>query len=205
MKIKKETVERLAEQGIVVKTYACTDEERAKQVEAFVRKDRAAWYKDQPERMDEAVRDAVRDALEPYSMHVWLGAWYNAEYIYIRKGDVFFRRSSPGKCKEITEEWVLKAIAREQKAYDGPYAEFALAVRRLVKEHFGGSGMNIYPTLYGIGVWAMCNWSFKQDAERVRSLLDGMGVAYTNEFSEKNWAYRFKISKEELNRSKLVA
>ena len=64
----------------------------------------------------------------------------------------------------------------------------------------GGCG---YPTTYGIGVWLMYNPHIDKDVEAVGRIIAEAGLEFYNEFSDKRWVYRFKISKAKENLAKI--
>lgn len=132
------------------------------------------------------------------------GMWYDATVLYIRKGDMLFKRTV-NKSQAITEEFVLGVVAREEKVYSGAYGQFAKDINKLFREKFNNVSGWVYPTTYGIGVWVFFNFNAKECIEQVKSVLDSMNIEYTNEFSDARFVYRFKISKKEINRKKLAA
>lgn len=103
------------------------------------------------------------------------------------------------KSKEITIEYVDKLIAKDKKKYSGTFGKFADAMNRIVRELGYSSNLSVYPTTYGIGVWVFYNFSSDKDIEAVTNILKKNGVEYYNEYSEKMWVYRFKISKKQAN------
>lgn len=93
-----------------------------------------------------------------------------------------------------------KVISKVEKENTTEYGKFAAMMQRIIEQKLGARNYLIYPTTYGIGLWAIYNFHFKEDKSKIEEALNEMGVEYYNEFSDKNWAYRFKISKKEANR-----
>ncbi len=104
------------------------------------------------------------------------------------------------KSKEITVEYVEKLIAKDIKAYNGHYGKFADAMNRVLESAgYGKSGFCVYPTTYGIGVFVSYNWNAEKNIADVEKILKANNVEYYNEYSDKMWVYRFKISKKQAN------
>lgn len=214
MRINKELIAKLASEGIVVTHFACTKEQYLAQREEVNYRRLTPYYRHQDnkyidgrwvtsythteeqerEQRVEAKRYALKD----------LDDWYNAQYLYIKYGEgKMIRRKAKTKYGEITEEYIRDLIKREEKLYNGAYGRVAILMRKLLD----GNGFNdtmIYPTTYGIGVWAIFNWNLEECKERVAKILDERGVDYSNEFSEAGWVYRFKISQRAGNLKKIA-
>lgn len=217
MKIQQETLDALKAQGIIVSPFP-TDEAEVRYRERKTKEweegcryrecksyfENGEWHKEHGEETEgwqERLQAMVTRHMD--SPMSWMGKWYDTEHVYIRKGEMLFKRSVQ-KGKVYDEAWVLGVVAREEKAYSGAYGQFAKDVQKMFADKFGSIGF-IYPTTYGIGVWIFYNWKSNECIEKVREVLDGMGIEYTNEFSDAKFVYRFKISKKEVNRKKLVA
>ena len=129
--------------------------------------------------------------------------WYNANTLYIWYGDkgrMVVQKVSV-KSKEITEDYVLKLIEKNEKMYKGFYGEFTDKMNNLLgnkKSYF-----SIYPTTYGIGVWLFYNFSADKDIKYIENILKEKGIEYYNEFSDMRYVYRFKISKKRENLERL--
>lgn len=107
------------------------------------------------------------------------------------------------KCSENDKQFYSrldKVISKVEKENTTEYGKFAAMMQRIIEKKLGEKNYLIYPTTYGIGLWAIYNFHFDTDKSKIEGVLDEMGVEYYNEFSDANWAYRFKISKKEANR-----
>ena len=58
----------------------------------------------------------------------------------------------------------------------------------------------MYPTTYGIGLWAFYNWNFQEQASEIENILNTNKIEYKTEYSDARWVFRYKISKKEVNR-----
>lgn len=47
---------------------------------------------------------------------------------------------------------------------------------------------------YGFGVFNLYNPFFGRDVSGLKETLDGLGIPYKNEYSDKSWIYRFKVA-----------
>ena len=92
-----------------------------------------------------------------------------------------------------------KVISKVEKENTTEYGKFAAMMQRIIDCKMNVRNYLIYPTTYGIGLWTW-NFHFESDRKMIEDVLHGMGVEYYNEFSDKHWAFRFKISKKEANR-----
>lgn len=93
-----------------------------------------------------------------------------------------------------------KIIAKVEKESTTEYGRFSAMMQKLLLERMGiGCAGLIYPTSYGIGVWAIYNWYFREMADAVEKVLNSIGVEYQTEYSEANWVFRYKISKKAAN------
>ena len=171
MRIKKTTIKSLADKGIRVSFHPESDEE---------------------------YRIKVGEKEYRYFLD-----WYNANTLYIWYGDkgrMVVQKVSV-KSKEITEDYVLKLIEKNEKMYKGFYGEFTDKMNNLLgnkKSYF-----SIYPTTYGIGVWLFYNFSADKDIKYIENILKEKGIEYYNEFSDMRYVYRFKISKKRENLERL--
>jgi len=55
---------------------------------------------------------------------------------------------------------------------------------------------------YGFGVLHLYNPFFERDAVGLKEKLDTLGIPYVNEFSDKQWIYRFKVSHKSISTQK---
>ena len=208
MRIEKTTIKSLADKGIRVNFHPESDEEYRKKV----------WQKDydyaynynkgkdvfvdgkfRKISLDELERDAREFADSVNERHTH--NWYDADTLYIRYGDkgrMVVQKVSV-KSKEITEDYVLKLIEKNEKMYKGFYGKFTDKMNNLV----GNRYFSIYPTTYGIGVWLFYNFSADKDIKYIENILKEKGIEYYNEFSDMRYVYRFKISKKRENLERL--
>jgi len=219
MRILKDTLSALESNGIIVSVFPTEEakqnwiENAKKEYEQHYRyaynyqtwddNGNAVWH-------HENERPDWKSNMETYieksltSTSLYYGLWYDSEEVYIKVGDILCKRKV-GKSFLVTEEYVQKVIEREQKAYSGKYGEFAIDIQRMFAEKFSNGNVlgYIYPTTYGIGVWVFFNWKKDECIAKVREVLDGMNVGYSNEFSEAGYVYRFRVSKKSENRKRL--
>ena len=82
-----------------------------------------------------------------------------------------------------------------------------LKIYRLVYDFLhknGYTGIAVYPTSYGIGVDTFCNnKEFKNRNEMIQGLLKKHNLAYSVEYSDAGWVYRYRISKSKDNINRL--
>lgn len=109
------------------------------------------------------------------------------------------------KSKVITTDYVLKLVEKDRKVYSGTYGKFAMAMQKLLSEKGYANKFCVYPTTYGIGVWLFFNFHAKENIADVKSLMDERGIEYYNEFSDKHWVYRFKVSKKGNNLARIFS
>ena len=210
MRIEKTTIKSLADKGIRVNFHPESDEEYRKKV----------WQKDYDYAynydkgmevfVDGKFRKISLDELEQHAREFADSVnerhthnWYDADTLYIRYGDkgrMVVQKVSV-KSKEITEDYVLKLIEKNEKMYKGFYGEFTDKMNNLLgnkKSYF-----SIYPTTYGIGVWLFYNFTADKDIKYIENILKEKGIEYYNEFSDMRYVYRFKISKKRENLERL--
>ena len=216
MKIKSETIRALRQRGINARWYPELEYKQYakrmydKDVEAYIK-----YYEKNVAGSDEVVRgytNQLFESREELVEHAKRSADLKAKYgygsydcttLYITYGEKTIVRKENVKSKEITEEYVLKLVEKNEKAYEGYYGEFALRVQRLLKANGYDNRLSVYPTTYGIGVWIFYNFHAEEDIQKVENILKEKGVEYYNEYSDKHWVYRFKISKKEENVNKI--
>lgn len=103
------------------------------------------------------------------------------------------------KSKEISIEYVQKLIAKDIKAYSGTFGNFADAINKIIDRLGYKHRFSVYPTTYGIGVWLFYNWRADEEIKKIEDILNSNKVEYYNEYSDKHYVYRFKISKKQAN------
>lgn len=93
--------------------------------------------------------------------------------------------------KEITVEWVLSKVNAEKT-----YTNFCSAFNKLLP-----TGLNAYPTSYGIGVFVAIGFrnQINETKSTIEALLLGMDIVFNTEYSEAGWVFRYKISKSSQN------
>ena len=97
--------------------------------------------------------------------------------------------------KMVTFEWVMDKVSN-----DNIYKSFAANFKNLLNEK-GLVGVNSYPTTYGIGVTQFMDSRISK--EKIKNLLDSLGIEYINELSDAEYVYRFRISKSKSNIEKI--
>ena len=75
-----------------------------------------------------------------------------------------------------------------------------IKLKNLLNEK-GLVGVNSYPTTYGIGVTQFMDSRISK--EKIKNLLDSLGIEYINELSDAEYVYRFRISKSKSNIEKI--
>lgn len=193
MKITQQTYSTLIEQGIEVKIYPHTYQEFYQKCYEHRYQWVAFWYPEEPQRSKEAKRYAEKDA----------NNWYDADTLYISYGDRLICKKENTKSKEITVEYVLNLVEKDKKLYRGTYGIFTTALQSILKDAGYYGRFTVYPTSYGIGVFVYYNFSLEKDIAAVEGVLKTRGIEYTNEYSDKRWVFRFKISKKQENLDKI--
>ena len=109
------------------------------------------------------------------------------------------------KSKEISVEYVLKLVEKNRKVYAGTYGRFAMTMQKLCREKGLTNKFCVYPTTYGIGVWLFYNFHAKENIQQVEEIMKERDIEYYNEYSDKHWVYRFKVSKKSENIARITA
>ena len=212
MRIEKTTIKSLADKGIKVSFHPESDEEYRIKVWEKEYRDFLDYYNGMEVFMGDKVihfnangeyeQSKAREYADKHTPYR-VNDWYNANTLYIWYGDkgrMVVQKVSV-KSKEITEDYVLKLIEKNEKMYKGFYGEFTDKMNNLLgnkKSYF-----SIYPTTYGIGVWLFYNFSADKDIKYIENILKEKGIEYYNEFSDMRYVYRFKISKKRENLERL--
>ena len=207
-----ETRDQLKEQGIVVKNHPYEDDQ--KWYEACWKSEYDYSYnynKCMQVMIGGELRKMTHEELHKLAKHHadnWskrkANNWYDAQCLYIFYQGRVIRKKVKVKSHIVTSDFVLKIVAKDQKAYDGTYGKFAIAMQQLLKAN-NVDCWSIYPTTYGIGVWNLYNASINADTTLVDKILNERGIEYRNEFSDAEWVFRYVISKKEANKLKLEA
>lgn len=208
MRITQQTIQAIEEKGIKVSFHPESDEEYRKKVweklyhnflnyydggEVFM--DGRVVHFDAKGEYEQSKAREDADRKTPYKMN----DWYNADTLYIWYGDkgrMVVQKVSI-KSKEITEDYVLKLIEKNEKSYKGIYGNFADKMNKLIAGR--ASQLSIYPTTYGIGIWIFYNFKAEENITYVENILKEKGIEYYNEYSDARYVYRFKISKKKEN------
>lgn len=198
MRITKQTLESLQNEGIIAKIYPTDYETFYKKCYERRYNWLGMWYTDDtehnigclpsnhPKRAEEAKQYALKDVND----------WYNADVLYIEYDGRLITKKENVKSKEITADYVRKLVEKDKKAYTGAYGHFATLMQRVADKKGWRNSFNIYPTTYGIGVWVFYNWHAQENADMVAKFLKDYGVEFYNEYSLAHWVFRFKISKK---------
>lgn len=220
MILKQETIKCFADKGIIVKHYPeATYDDFKKRVYNNRVKSYVDYYKDHVAGCDAVVKGyanvlfkseqelkskAERNAeIEVIEHDRGLGS-YDCTMLYVEYDDGENHRlicqKVNVKSKEITTEYIEKLIAKDKKQYSGTFGKFADAMNKLLMAAgYSQRGFWVYPTTYGIGVWLFYNWTAKRDVAEIEKILKVNKIEYYNEYSDKLWVYRFKISKKQAN------
>lgn len=224
MRISKQTIAELAGKGIEVKYYPTglagmredTYKKRIDYILSFKEGQSLYWHEHyinaqtSIEEIQEYAREYVdkhlfMDTADEHFDYHESHRWYDAQTLYIFYDGKTIVKKENQKSKEITADYVLRLVEKNERAYAGYYGQFALNMQKLLQEAGLAQTYSIYPTTYGIGVWVLYNFSMREDCKQVTNILDSKGVVYENEYSEAGWVYRYKVSKKAENLAKLEA
>ena len=96
--------------------------------------------------------------------------------------------------QEVNGEWIMKANKDE-------------TLKQIIKKNRDRVYKGLfYTTLYGIGFWSI--FASKRDvgvAKDLAQYLQSKNIKYSNEWSDAQWVYRFKINKEVELHNKLLS
>ena len=106
----------------------------------------------------------------------------------IKASDGIYRSFKTPANKEVTLTWIMDKLSSESN-----YQNLSKYLNKLVKSSFC-----LYAASYGIGLDAFGEVN-KEDENKIKELLDGLGLEYKTEYSEASWIYRFVISKNKSN------
>ena len=219
MQISKETIETLKSQGINVRWFP---------EETYEEFRKAQWEKEYKRWFDysksfckelnpskEGVYSWSYETLAEYEEHIKKFcdqiidrhcSPYEFTTLYVEhdNGQMLVKKENV-KSKTITVEYVLKLVEKDRKVYAGTYGKFAMAMQRLCKERGLTNKFCVYPTTYGIGVWLFYNFNADKHIAQVEEIMKDRNIEYCNEYSDKMWVYRFKVSKKRENIAKMIA
>ena len=103
------------------------------------------------------------------------------------------------KKKLITPDYIISKVNKENV-----FMDFSKGFKKLlINAGYSGSGMSIYPTSYGIGVFVIFSSGLEQIKENIENTLSRYGIEYSNEYSDARWVFRYRISKKKENIDKL--
>lgn len=217
MIIKQETLDALQAQGISVRWYPENTYEEFKQRIWQKRYDFSYNYSKDNVRGSEATEKGLTNVLyetmEEFEQHCRDFATrgldrdlspYNFDTLFVEHdGGQLLVKKENVKSKVITVEYILKLVEKDRKTYAGAYGEFAMEMRRICESMGYKSTLTVYPTTYGIGVWLFYNFNAEKHIENVRKIMVEKGIEFYNEYSDKRWVYRFKVSKKRENLDKI--
>lgn len=94
--------------------------------------------------------------------------------------------------KEINEEWFLNKIQTENQFKN---------ISDLISKAIDFESLGVYPASYGLGVFLCFGYKeiVHEDINKIESFLKKNNIEFKTEYSNKNWVYRFKISKDTNN------
>jgi hypothetical protein len=111
-------------------------------------------------------------------------------------------RGRIGKWVELTDYDVGRIVTEAVSMFpETDHSRIASEFRKCMGD-LGAEG-STYPTTYGIGVWLIYNPRFGKDVETVERIIGEAGLDFCNEYSDKHWVYRFKISKAKENLARI--
>ena len=93
-----------------------------------------------------------------------------------------------------------KLIAKVEKENKTEYGKFSATIQKVIDKQMPNHNFLVYPTTYGIGLWAMYNFNFNEQASEIENILNTNKIDYKTEYSDARWVFRYKISKKEVNR-----
>lgn len=219
MRISKQTLETLNAQGVSVRWYPeKTFNEFSRRIWERDYNSYIKYYQDHVATAPAAIegranvlfqtldelKEHARQNADRYEKYGTGRAPYEFTVLYIEYAGKLIMKKENVKSKEITAEYVQKLIEKNEKAYNGYYGTFALNMQRLLKDNGLSNNFAVYPTTYGIGVWFIYNWHAEEEINKVTDILNARNVEYYNEYSEKRWVYRFKVSKKAENLAKVA-
>lgn len=200
--------------NITIRFYPCSDEDYYKQRYEY----RYKWLEPYfinvshfvgDKLVTENLPDSDRCEKAEYYAKKDIKNWYDANKLYIRyydknNNEILFIKSENIKSKVITAQYIIDLVNKNRKTYNSYFGEFCIKMRQLLKENNLDTDCSVYPTTYGIGVWVFYNSKFDENQQKLTDILKNKGVIFENEFSDKQWVYRFKISKKRENLLKIV-
>lgn len=95
---------------------------------------------------------------------------------------------------------VDKLIEKVEKENKSEYGRFSATIQKVIDKQMSQHNFLVYPTTYGIGLWAMYNFNFNEQASEIENILNTNKIEYKTEYSDARWVFRYKISKKEVNR-----
>lgn len=219
MKISKQTIDALKSQGINVRWYPeLTYEEFYQRVwkekyETYIDyyRDNVAGSKALQENRTNKLFDSMEELEENAKKHAdrstdyWCRPYdYDTLFVEHDNGQLLVKKENV-KSKEITIDYIMKLVEKDRKVYSGTYGKFAMCMQKLCREKGLTNKFCVYPTTYGIGVWLFWNFNAESDIQKVEEIMKSRNIEYYNEYSDKRWVYRFKVSKKAENLSRLTA
>lgn len=212
MRIDKKMIDKLDSQGIRVRIYPESNADDAyKRLYEFYYDDcrhyvtRYEWDSVQMKSVAlPLTADGVKylEELADQRARWTMSNYYDATKLYITYGgDKVIIKNIPAKSKEVSERDILAWIDKDKALYATEMGKFVEKMKHLLSHR---ASLDVYPTTYGVGIWNMCNWHVKENIAEVENLMKSRGIEYYNEYSDKGWVYRFKVSKKQQNLSKIA-
>lgn len=210
MYLPKETKEELMSMGIVAKHYPRSYEEHVKRTWEKQYLSILEYYKDWDKpnvytsfKSQEQLEKYARDSADMRIKHGYADKTYDEPILYIEYDGRRLAKKISVKSKRITTEMVVKWVEQDKKLYKGYYGEFTSNMQKLLESKGITGNFSIYPTTYGIGVFVFYNFRAEKEIKRVEEIMSEYGIEYENEYSDAQWVYRFKISKDKNNLAKI--
>lgn len=113
---------------------------------------------------------------------------------------VRFPKKKWSESEEDFEARLDKLIAKVEKENKTEYGRFSATIQKVIDKQMPQHNFLVYPTTYGIGLWAMYNFNFNEQAREIENILNTNKIEYKTEYSDARWVFRYKISKKEVNR-----
>lgn len=179
------------------------DDEVEQYMERWKREQKSPYFMDKDERTEEEYRE-------------YLEKWAGSERFYWDRQTHWFVFFSNGRIvrmpkRKYTEDdkkfnsRLDKIIAKVERESTTELGKFSAMMQKLIQQRIQGHGWLVYPTTYGIGLYAIYNRHFDEDKKTIDDVLNGLHVEFANEFSDAAWIYRYKISKKEANRALIAS
>ena len=125
-------------------------------------------------------------------------------YVFFPNGRIVkIDKRKCGETNEIFAQRLDRTIAKVEKENTTDYGRFSAVVQQLINKSELRNSFLVYPTNYGIGLWAIYNWNFDEQAKQIENVLENIGISYSTEYSDARWVFRYKLSKTAENKAVL--